>query len=426
MAISAGTKFSRSTLALLLGSMIAGCSYPIPNASDLLEECEGFQPNKPAEATLSAYFVSSALPRCKDGEARLTVYRNLPEQFGRGHYRPDDDVKKLDPVVELEPQAADWFNDLEQHAAAAGGKLTVFIHGYNNSFTEAFRRGANIASIYPIPDEESDKSQVPVVVLHWPSRASLTRYTFDEASINWAQHAIEQRLAELTTIASDITLIAHSMGTRAAVRSVLALDRIEKANVPGKAEAQTVKPDSVKRIVLASGDIDRDAVLRKGGSVDLMIKDKPWLNEQSSDAPREASSEPRRNVLIYASFRDTPIQASRTLHGYDRLGSTSCRYDISYDRRKDGTLGNCHRTTDRPGLTVVSTSSVDGPDRLNHADFLDDCTTRAHLSAFLLGEKVPNAKMREYVKVLDPVPSSDGLGTPLTGFEIYAGKVPKC
>lgn len=426
MAISARIKFSRSTFALLLGSMIAGCSYPIPNASDLLAECEGFQPNKPPEATLSAYFVSSALPRCKDGQARLTVYRNLPEQFGRGHYRPDDDVKKLDPVVELEPMTAEWFTDLEKHATAAGGKLTVFIHGYNNSFTEAFRRGANIASIYPIPDEESDKRQVPVVVLHWPSRASLTRYTFDEASINWAQHAIEQRLAELTTIASDITLIAHSMGTRAAIRSVLALDRIEKVNIPGKPHAQPVKPYSVKRIVLASGDVDRDAVLRKGGSVDLMIKTEPWLEPTALDSSSEAVTEPRRNVLIYASFRDTPIQASRTLHGYDRLGSTSCRYDISYNRRKDGTLGNCHRTTDRPGLTVVSTSSVDGPDRLNHADFLDDCTTRAHLKAFLLGDAVPNDEMLKYVNVLEPDTTNGSSDIPLTGYEIRPGEVPKC
>ena len=119
---------------------------------------------------------------------------------------------------------------------------------------------------------------VPLVLLHWPSRANPLSYAVDEATVSWAQGPLDEVLAELSTRAEDITVVAHSMGARAAIRAVLSLDGYRRA-----------RPDRVRRIVLASADEDRDRVLRPGGSVDLMLRHK-------------------RQILIYSSYRDTPAR----------------------------------------------------------------------------------------------------------------------
>ncbi len=351
----------------LASALVASCGINIPDARSIAATCDRYVASPPANADASVYFVSTAVPQCRpDKDARFLGFRNHQETYGVGHYSTSEKPKKIEPVIEIEQRAV-WIDQLKRDVANSGGKLTVFIHGYNNTFVDAFRRGAAISKLY---DRE-----VPVVVINWPSRAKVAGYTVDEASIAWAQDSISTRLAELTTFADKITVVAHSMGTRAAIKGTLALDRMDKVIVPGMASAQTVHPDAIKRIVLASGDIDRDQVLRVGGSIDQLIKKKPWSVEPELD--------PRREVLVYASYRDTPIQFSRRLHGYARLGTTSCKHDVEYELHRLGSEGNCHRTLDRQGLTVVSTSKIDEDGKLNHADFIDSCRTKAHLKAFL-------------------------------------------
>jgi len=397
----------KSGLAIAGAILLSGCGLEIPNASQFLASCDQHRPSVSDRERASVYFISSALPRCRDGRAEITGFRNLPEQVGRAHYDPDsEDVLEIEPAIEFTP-SKEWIETVRRDARAANDKLVVFIHGYNNTFVDAFRRGADIERLYQPPWPQRAENIRPVVMIHWPSRASIVSYTFDSASIAWAQDAIDQRLALLTTLADDITLIAHSMGTRAAIRSVLALDRIAEVYVPGKDQKEPVNPDAIKRIVLASGDVDRDAVMRPGGSLDLMMNPAPRSSEQSSS--------PRRKILIYSSYRDTPIQASRRVHAYARLGTTSCRYDIFQPHRTLGTRGNCHLSAERPGLTVVSTSTVNVPDRLNHADFLDDCSTRAHFRAWLL-----NLETKRYA---EPITHANG---ELSGYEIIPGSGEDC
>jgi esterase/lipase superfamily enzyme len=363
---------SRSTLwkgvlASLASLVLAGCGISIPDASSIAASCRDYVAVPPDNADASVFFVSSSIPDCdhKDG-ARFLGYRYPGETYGKGYYSTEEKTKKIKPLVSIETHEQ-WLNEIEADVIAANGRLTIFIHGYNNTFIDAFRRGA---AIHKIQDRD-----VPVVVINWPSRAKIAGYTVDEASIAWAQDSINNRLAELTTIADDITIIAHSMGTRAAINGTLALDRMRKVRVAGTDQIEEVRPETIKRIVLAAGDVDRDAVLRKGGSIDLLTKRKPWSHEEELS--------PRRQMLIYASYRDLPIQLSRRVHGYARLGTTSCKHDIDAAKHRLGSEGNCHRTSKRNGLLVVSTSKIDEEGRLNHADFIDNCRTKAHLGAFL-------------------------------------------
>jgi hypothetical protein len=111
-------------------------------------------------------------------------------------------------------------------------------------------------------------------------------------------------------------------------------------------------------------------VLRLGGSIDELLRH-------------------QRQVLVYASYRDTPLDLSRLAHGYARLGSTDCKYDVLFARRILGKLGNCHRAAPRAGLAMVSTSLVNAKDLYDHDDFIKDCRTRADFAAFLRGDPPP-------------------------------------
>lgn len=341
----------RAVLMAVLALFVASCGLKIPDPRPYLQDCDTLpSPPQLTQGKSQIFFISSALRDCREGTLKLTGFRQLPETYGVAQYDTmpvGDGLLKADNYLQRNPKM--WFTALKMraHQAAAGGKLTVFIHGYNNSFDEALDMAASIA--------EAEAQNVPVVLIHWPSRASAASYTLDEASVEWAQHSIDEVLAQFTNIAEDVTVIAHSMGTRAAIRGVIALDRIDHA-----------KPAHIRRIVLASGDVDRAQVLRSGGSAD-------WILRDGYD----------RSLMIYASYRDKAIYLSRRAHGYDRLGSTNCEYDVSFTRRVDGKLGNCHLAPKRPGLNLVSTSSIEPVGSFEHRDFIESCHVKENLKAFL-------------------------------------------
>ena len=332
-----------SAAALLL---LTACGLNIPDPVPYLAGCATRDFTAAPEGEAQFFFLSSALPDCRTGTLEMAPFRHPVLTYGSGLYGWEAPRKPMPPVL-VQHEEGQWLTAIGEATASpkAKGRLLVFIHGYNTTFEEAHEMAAQIG--------ELAGSDVPLVLLHWPTRASALSYPIDEATIAWAQSPLDEALAQLTTRAEDITIVAHSMGARAAIRSVEALDGYRGA-----------RPDRVRRIVLASADEDRDRVLRKGGSVDLLLRYK-------------------RQVLVYASYRDTPLDLSRRAHGYARLGSTDCKYDILFARRVLGKLGNCHRAAPREGLAMVSTSLINPADHYDHNDFIEDCHTRADFAAFL-------------------------------------------
>lgn len=326
--------------------LLTGCALNIPDPVPYVAGCatRDFTPAPEGEAQF--FFLSSALPDCRTGTLKLAPFRHPVLTYGSGLYGWEGPREPMPPVL-IQHAKTQWLDAIEQKVAspAAKGRLLVFIHGYNMTFDEAHEMAARIG--------ELAGDDVPLVLFHWPSREGALSYSIDEATLSWSQGPMDQALAELTARADDVTVVAHSMGARSAIRSVVALDGFREA-----------RPDRVRRIVLASADEDRDRVLRKGGSADLLLRF-------------------QRQILIYASYRDTPLDLSRRAHGYARLGSTDCSYDILFARRILGKLGNCHRTAPRKGLAMVSTSLINPADHYDHNDFIEDCRTRADFAAFL-------------------------------------------
>jgi esterase/lipase superfamily enzyme len=343
---------ARALIAASALLLLAGCGLKIPDPVPYLAGCSTTDVKAPAEGQSQFFFISSALPDCRGGTLSMAPFRHPVMTYGSGQYGWDAPREPADPVL-VQHDEDQWLAAIAQRAAtpAAKGRLLVFIHGYNTTFAEAHEMAARIG--------ELSGDDVPLVLLHWPSRAGALSYAVDEATVSWAQGPLDDTIAQLTAVADDITIVAHSMGARAAIRSVESLDGYRQA-----------RPERVRRIVLASADEDRDRVLRKGGSVDLLLRY-------------------QRQILIYASYRDTPLDLSRRAHGYARLGSTDCKYDILFARRVLGKLGNCHRTAPREGLAMVSTSLINPADHYDHNDFIEDCRTRADFAAFLRGDPPP-------------------------------------
>lgn len=101
---------------------------------------------------------------------------------------------------------ADFRGDLGKALAANGREAVIFVHGFNNTFTEGLYR---IAQLH-------HDLEVPGVALHysWPSAAEPLGYVYDRDSIMFAREGLEELIREARAAgATRITLVAHSMGS---------------------------------------------------------------------------------------------------------------------------------------------------------------------------------------------------------------------
>lgn len=186
-------------------------------------------------------------------------------------------IRALNPVTQAEFQSA----IARAVDRSADKSALVFIHGYNVTFAEALRRTAQIA--YDIGFTGAP------VLFSWPSRGSTTSYTRDEADIEWTEPMLTAFLRDLAASSGSrvIHLVAHSMGSRAMVRALSAL------------QSDPATAAVFRNLILAAPDIDADVF-------------------RTQILPRLRGGQTR--VTLYASSADQALQASKTVHGYPRAG----------------------------------------------------------------------------------------------------------
>lgn len=184
--------------------------------------------------------------------------------------------------TELETDAF-WGNVRKCMESSGTHDILVFIHGYNVAFNQGLRRVAQITK---------DLSFAGAPILYsWPSHGSVTKYSADEASVEWTIPHLRDFLRYLleSVGASQIHVVAHSLGNRAAVAAIreLQLDTL----APGAAV--------LSQFVMAAPDIDA-ATFRQ-----LAV---------------EFATKPRRCTL-YSNSSDRALAASDWKHGgYARAG----------------------------------------------------------------------------------------------------------
>lgn len=187
-------------------------------------------------------------------------------------------LKTIEPTKEEQ-----FFKTLSQQLALASKQeILVFIHGYNVSFADAVRRTAQLHHDLQFPGKP--------LCYSWPSAATLSGYSRDEATVGWTVAHLEKLLLDLRerSQAKKVHLIAHSMGNRALVG---ALERLI-LRVPSSR-------DWLGQVVLAAPDVD-------GGEL------------SNRYLPTIVPSVQR--VTLYTSSNDKALIVSSAIHGANRAG----------------------------------------------------------------------------------------------------------
>ncbi len=155
--------------------------------------------------------------------------------------------KKLDPQTDFlttaqvqYPAEPAFRRDLAAALRQNGREAVIYVHGFNNTFTEGLYR---IAQLH-------HDLKLSGVALHysWSSAAEPLGYVYDRDSMMFARGGLEQMVRETVAAgATKVTLVAHSMGsalTMEALRSIAIRDGRVMPQVTG--------------VVLISPDIDVD------------------------------------------------------------------------------------------------------------------------------------------------------------------------
>lgn len=199
------------------------------------------------------------------------------------HGRPDPAKHFLTTAAMTYPEAAPFRRDLRRALAANGGEAVIFVHGYNNNFSEGVYRIAQFAH----------DLELPGVVLHysWPSAAEPLGYVYDRDSAIFARDGLTGLLDEVGRAgATRVLLVAHSMG------SALTMEALRTAALRGDRRAL----DHLAGVVLISPDIDVDVFREQARTIGRLPQ--PFI--------------------IFGSDRDRILRISAGLTGQrERLGS---------------------------------------------------------------------------------------------------------
>lgn len=164
-------------------------------------------------------------------------------------------------------------------------EITVFVHGYNTTQTEAAFRVAQLKNDIEVPG---------IVVLYsWPSRGRALAYAYDVDSVLFARDGLEQLLKQVSDAgAGRVLVVAHSMGGAVTMEALRQID----AKQPGWAARK------LSALILISPDLDIDV-----------------FRAQMSRISRVPNP-----MVIFVSQKDRLLRLSSRLRGTqpdDRLGS---------------------------------------------------------------------------------------------------------
>lgn len=247
-----------------------------------------------------------------------------------------EDARKHVVIKTIYSADSDYFTELlSEHGAGSDRRALVFVHGFATSMPDALMRSAQLK--YDLAFKG------PVVLFSWPSNGSALAYPPDAANAEWSQPLLEQFLLEIARNPeiSEITVLAFSMGAKL---TAAALAR-SMSNWPA---AQAKK---VVNVVLAAPDIDKE----------IFIRDQLPILQAGG-----------RRVTLYASENDRALEASRSFHKVQRLGSMKPLPAVAR------------------GLDTIDASAVD-TSLIGHAYYGDNRSVVSDLF-YLIHEKLPPAR----------------------------------
>lgn len=123
----------------------------------------------------------------------------------------------------------DCYGVIGDAAEKSGGRLIIYLHGFNNTMDFAIGRAIGVAADLGIT--------IPVLVWSWPSAGHPGFYDYDEDSVNWSRLHFQ---GSMRTLLGDnrinrLTLVSHSMGGRLALMGLEAAHGHARKAVVGDA-----------------------------------------------------------------------------------------------------------------------------------------------------------------------------------------------
>ena len=240
-------------------------------------------PPETAEGTISTVYVGTTRglegsgvfgsTRSEDLRfARYDVAIPPQRQIGEIRYpkprRPNVSTDFLTTGQRIYAADADFRADLKVALAANGNEAIIFVHGFNNTFTEGLYRIAQLRH----------DLEVPGVALHysWPSAAEPLGYLYDRDSATFARQGLESLIREtISSGATRVTLVAHSMGSHLSMEALRDIAFKDGRVMPQLRGVVLISPDiDVEVFRMQARDIgtlpqpflifgsDRDRVLR--------------------------------------------------------------------------------------------------------------------------------------------------------------------
>lgn len=131
-----------------------------------------------------------------------------------------------------------------------GRETVVFVHGYNNTFSDAVYRFAQMRADFGTTG--------PGVVYSWPSAGDPRGYAYDRDSVLYSRDDFLRVLRSLTRGGNDrVLLLAHSMGSQ------LVMEALRQAALGG----DRALLNRINGVVLMSPDIDPDVFRTQAAAI---------------------------------------------------------------------------------------------------------------------------------------------------------------
>lgn len=132
----------------------------------------------------------------------------------------------------------------------SGDETLVFVHGYNNTLSDAMFRFAQIQTDF--------ETQRPGVLFSWQSAGDARGYAYDRDSVLFSRDAFESVIKDLTKRPGQkVFLLAHSMGSQ------LVMETLRQAAMRGDRKLLS----RVSGVVLMSPDIDPEVFHRQAAAI---------------------------------------------------------------------------------------------------------------------------------------------------------------
>ena len=251
----------RSAVYMCIVLVLSACTSQDRITTPVLPEAAGIG------STKTVFFATS---RAKRSDGQFGIARSSSLTFGRADISlpPNRDVGTISYGFDAPDPATDFVvSELEEYSGAArfqsslqtqiyrqprgAREVSVFVHGFNTSFSEALFRLAQLQTDLQIPGAS--------IAYAWPSRAAPLGYEYDEDSALIARNGLEALLRDVNrTDNGGIVLVGHSMGSLVIME---ALRQIERQS-PGWSAR------NLAGVVLISPDLDIDVFMSQMAEIE--------------------------------------------------------------------------------------------------------------------------------------------------------------